>query len=103
VPFFLDVEDNLRVAGLAEANLIAVGELALGHPLAIDECSEPALLVPDDAVAVVERNLRVHARDVGAGQAQIRFASAADREERLVDGDNAPPERVGDDETWRRA
>ena len=69
--------------------------------LAVDEGAEPRLLVADDAGAVLERDLGVDARDVGAGQPQIGLAAAADREQRLVDGDDAAAERVGDDQTGR--
>ena len=48
------------------------------------------------------RNLGVDAGDVGAGQTQIGLAPAADREQRLVDVDDPPAERVGDDETGDR-
>ena len=43
----------------------------------------------------------MHARDVGAGQAQIGLAAPADREQRLVDRDDASAERVGDHQTRR--
>ena len=66
--------------------------------LAVDEGAEARLLVADDAAAVLDADLRVDARDVGARQAQIGFAAASDREQRLVDGDDPAPERVGDDE-----
>src|SRR5207249_4559812 len=103
VPLFLNVEDNLGIAGLSETDLIAVRQLALRHPFAVDERAEARLLVPDDAaVGRIEHDLVVNARDIRARQAQIRLAAAADREERLVDGDNAPSERVGDDEAWSR-
>ena len=45
-------------------------------------------------------DLGVQARDVGAGQAQVGFAAAADREQRLVDRDDPPAERIGHDQSW---
>ena len=66
---------------------------------AVDEGAEPRLLVADDAAAVLDGDLGVDARDVGARQAQIGLAAAADGEQRLVDVDDAPAERVGDHET----
>ena len=47
-------------------------------------------------------DLGVDARDVGARQPQVGFAAASDREQRLVDVDDAAPERVGDDEPGGR-
>ena len=72
------------------------------RPLAVDERAEPRLLVADRAGAVLERDLRVDAGDVGAGQPQIGLAPAADGKQRLVDGDDAPAERVGDDQPGNR-
>ena len=59
-------------------------------------------LVAQDAGAVLDRDLGVEARDVGAGQAQVGFAAPSDREQRFVERDNPLPERVGDDQTAER-
>ena len=99
--FAVDEEHDLGVARLSEANLIAVREHFLARPVAVDVRAEARLLVADHVPAVLGRNLGMHARDVGAGQAQIGLAAPADREQRLVDRDDAPSERVGDDETRR--
>ena len=94
----VDEEDDLGVAGLAEADLIAVRQHPLAVLLAVDEGAEARLLVADDAGAVLDADLGVDARDVGARQAQVGFAAPSDREQRLVDVDDPPAERVGDDE-----
>src|SRR5207237_9967759 len=64
-----------------------------------DERAEARLPVGNDARRVLDGDLRMHARDIGTRQAQIRFAAAADREQRLVDVHDAAPERVGDDQS----
>src|SRR5207302_3762448 len=99
--FAVDEEHDLGVARLSEANLIAVREHFLARPVAVDVRAEARLLVADHVPAVLGRNLGMHARDVGAGQAQIGLAAPADREQRLVDRDDASAERVGDHQTRR--
>src|SRR4029079_16396397 len=71
------------------------------HLLAVDERAEARLLVANDARRVLDADLGVDARDVGAGQTQIGVGAAADREQRLIDVDDTPAEGVGDDETGR--
>src|SRR6185295_17513762 len=71
------------------------------HLDAVDVGAEARLLVADDAGAVLDRDLGVDARDVGARQAQVGLAPAADGEQRLVDVDDPPAERVGHHETGR--
>ena len=98
----VDEEDNLGVPGLPEPNLIAVRQHPFAVLFAVDEGAEPRLLVADDADAVLKADLGVDARDVGPRQPQVGFAPASDSEQRLVDVDNAAPERVGDDKAGGR-
>jgi hypothetical protein len=98
--FVVDEEENLGVAGISQLDLVAVAEDLLARHLdAVHVGAEPRLLVADHAVAVLDGDLGVHARDVGAREAQIGLAPAPDGEQRLVDVHDAAAERVGDDET----
>ena len=63
---------------------------------AVDVRAVARAAVAQDVLAAVVRDLGVVARDVAADQLQIVPAAAADREHRLVDGDDAPTEGVGD-------
>ena len=98
----VDEEDDLGVPGLPEPNLIAVRQHPFAMLFTVDEGAEPRLLVADDADAVLEADLGVDARDVGPRQPQVGFGPASDGEQRLVDIDDAAPERVGDDKAGGR-
>ena len=60
-------EDDLGVARIPQLDLVAVPEHLLGGDLdAVHVGAEPRLLVADDAAAVLDADLGVHAGDVGA-------------------------------------
>ena len=65
--------------------------------LAVDKRAEPRILVAQNRSAVIDRDFGVDARNVGAWQTEVGFAAPSDCEQRFVDGDDPPAERIGDE------
>ena len=93
----LDQEDDVgaRRRGRTESDRRGVSG-ALGDLLAVDERAVARAAIAQHVGAVDLRDLGVIARDVAAGQPQVVLAAAADRDERLVDRDDAAAEPVVD-------
>ena len=95
----IDEKGDLVVVGLPEADAIAVDEQDLRDALAPDKRTELRPAVLDPGGALLGDDLGVHARNAATGDANIGLRAAADRQERLVDGDDPPADLVPDEET----
>ena len=73
-----------------------MAERTLGDLLAIDERAIARSLIANDVRPIGDGYLRMVARDVAAGEAEIILAATADGEKRLVDRDDAATQPVVD-------
>jgi hypothetical protein len=97
-----DEEDDLRVVGLAQLDLVAVREHLLVGPLAVDERAEPRRAVAEAKDAVLGDDFRVHARNARTRNAHVGLAAAPQGHQWLVQRNHALPERVSDQKARRR-
>ena len=92
----LDQEDDVGARGAAELDAIAVLERALRDLLAVDEGAVARAAVAEHVGAVGLGDLRVIARDVAAGQADVVLAAPTDGNQRLVERDDTAAQPVVD-------
>ena len=92
---------ELGASAAAQADTVAMLQRALGHLRVVHERSVARPAVFEHVLPVfAERNFRVLARHVLADRTQITLALAPDAEDRLIDDNLTPAERVVDLQAW---
>ena len=82
-------EEQLDRVRPAEADAVAVLKGSLGDLLAVDERSVAGGAVAQEIASILQHNLGVFARHVGADNLQIGRRPAADHEQRSIEDDDS--------------
>nr|WP_286178277.1 hypothetical protein [Arthrobacter sp. SLBN-53] len=73
-----DLEGQLRAVGIADVELLAVGDVQRGDPLTVDVHAVEAAVVDGDPAALIEAQHQVRARDQRVGDTYIGAQVATD-------------------------
>src|SRR6185503_5121667 len=87
-------EHQVGAAAPAEADAVARLEVALGRRLPVDESAVPRRLVPEDVLALLERDFSMLARHFAAAEPQVVGFAPADGERQAIDRNEARAENV---------